>query len=151
MYNRIRHHSPSRHMSAGFTLIEIMVVVVILGILGALIIPNVVGRDDQARVAAAKSDLAALAAALNMYKLDNFNYPSTDQGLRALVERPSGFPEAKNWNAAGYLGKKTVPTDPWGNEYQYIASGNDFQLYSLGADGAEGGDGVAADLKYSDL
>jgi general secretion pathway protein G len=130
----------------GFTLIEIMMVVVIISILAALIIPNVVGRDDQARVTAAKSDLNGIANALNMYKLDNFHYPSTDQGLDALVEQPSGFPEAKNWNPNGYL--KKTPTDPWGTPYVYLATSNGFELYSLGSDGVEGGDGYAADIHY---
>ena len=141
---------PSKRLrQSGFTLIEIMVVVVIIGILGALIIPNVIGRDDQARVTAAENDLRAIANALDIYKLDNFHYPSTDQGLEALVRPPSGFPEAKNWNPNGYL--KKPPEDPWGTPYIYVASGRSFELYSLGADGAEGGEGYAGDLRYEDL
>ena len=135
-----------RAHSSGFTLIEIMVVVVIIGILGALIIPNVVGRDDQARATAVKNDLRSVANALEMYKLDNFHYPSTDQGLQALVTKPSGFPEAKNYNPNGYL--KKVPTDPWGYPYVYVNNGDTFDLYSLGADGAEGGEGKNADVHY---
>lgn len=135
-----------RKHSAGFTLIEIMVVVVIIGILGALIIPNVIGRDDQARATAVKNDLRAVANALEMYKLDNFHYPSTDQGLQALVTKPSGFPEAKNFNPNGYL--KKVPTDPWGTPIVYINNGETFELYSLGADGVEGGEGKGADIHY---
>ena len=134
---------------SGFTLIEIMVVVVIIGILGALIIPNVIGRDDQARVTAAQSDLRAIANALDIYKLDNFHYPSTDQGLEALVSAPSGFPEAKNWNPNGYL--KKIPVDPWGNQFAYIAAERKFELYSLGADGSEGREGYDRDLRYEDL
>ena len=130
----------------GFTLIEIMMVVVIIGILAALIIPNVVGRDDQARVTAAKSDLNGIANALNMYKLDNFHYPSTDQGLEALVSQPSGFPEAKNWNPNGYL--KKAPSDPWGTPYVYISTNDGFELYSLGSDGVEGGERYGADIHY---
>jgi general secretion pathway protein G len=133
-------------LTRGFTLIEIMMVVVIIGILAALIIPNVVGRDDQARVTAAKSDLNGVANALNMYKLDNFHYPSTDQGLEALVTQPSGFPEAKNWNPNGYL--KKAPTDPWGTPYVYISTNDGFELYSLGADGVEGGERYGADIHY---
>jgi len=133
----------------GFTLIEILVVVVIIGILGALIVPNVVGRGDQARLTAARNDLRAVANALDMYKLDNFQYPSTDQGLEALVTMPSGFPEPKNYNPDGYLGK--APVDPWGQPLVYLSEGNRFELYSLGADGAEGGEGYAADLRYEDL
>ena len=130
----------------GFTLIEIMMVVVIIGILAALIIPNVVGRDDQARVTAARSDLNGIANALNMYKLDNFHYPSTDQGLEALVSQPSGFPEAKNWNPNGYL--KKAPSDPWGTPYVYISTTDGFELYSLGSDGVEGGERYGADIHY---
>ena len=135
-----------RAQQSGFTLIEIMVVVVIIGILGALIIPNVVGRDDQARATAVKNDLRAVANALEMYKLDNFHYPSGDQGLQALVSKPSGFPEAKNYNPNGYL--KKVPTDPWGTPIVYVTNGDTFVLYSLGADGAEGGEGKNADIHY---
>jgi len=132
--------------SAGFTLIEIMVVVVIIGILGALIIPNVIGRDDDARVIAAKSDLNGIANALDMYKLDNFRYPSTDQGLDALVSKPSGFPEPKNYNPNGYL--KKSPHDPWGTPYIYISTADGFELFSLGADGVEGGERYNADIHY---
>ena len=135
--------------SRGLTLIEIMVVVVILGILGAMIIPNVIGRDDQARVVRAQNDLASVANALSMYKLDNFNYPSTDQGMEALVEKPAGFPEPANWAPTGYLAK--VPQDPWNTPYQYINTGDGFEVFTLGSDGAEGGEGYAADIYYSDL
>lgn len=133
-------------IQTGFTLIEIMVVVVILGILGALIVPNIMGRTGEARVTAAKSDIRAIGNALNLYRLDNFNYPSTDQGLEALVEKPSGLPEAKNWNPEGYLPK--LPKDPWGNDYIYLSPGahGAFDLYSLGADGKEGGDDQAKDI-----
>lgn len=130
----------------GFTLIEIMVVIVILGVLAALVIPNIMGRPDEARVNAAKSDIKAISNALSLYKLDNYNYPSTDQGLQALVSKPAGAPEAKNWNPEGYL--KKLPKDGWGNEYQYISPGahGHFDLYSFGADGREGGEGVDADI-----
>ena len=140
---------PARGRQRGFTLIEVMVVIVILGIMAALVVPNLAGRQDQAQVTAAKSDLRALGNALEMYKLDNFNYPSTEQGLEALVTRPSGFPEPRNWQAGGYLRK--LPTDPWGNPYRYIATGGGFELYSLGADGQEGGDSYAADLRFEDV
>lgn len=130
----------------GFTLIEIMVVIIILGILAALVVPNIIGRPDEARVTAAKADIRAISNALDLYKLDNFTYPATDQGLDALVNRPAGLPEAKNWNAEGYL--KKVPKDPWGNEFQYLSPGANgkFDLYSFGADGREGGEGVDADI-----
>ncbi|WP_437881253.1 type II secretion system major pseudopilin GspG [Pseudomonas sp. LRF_L74] len=131
----------------GFTLIEIMVVVVILGILAALVVPQVMGRPDQAKVTVAQNDIRAIGAALDMYKLDNQNYPSTQQGLEALVKKPSGNPPPKNWNQEGYL--KKLPIDPWGNVYLYLAPGthgNTFDLYSLGADGQEGGEGSNADI-----
>ncbi|WP_349814413.1 type II secretion system major pseudopilin GspG [Metapseudomonas boanensis] len=135
-----------RHKHSGFTLIEIMVVVVILGILAALVVPQVMNRPDQAKVTVTKGDIKAIGAALDMYKLDNFSYPSTQQGLEALVSRPSGNPPAKNWNKDGYL--KRLPIDPWGNEYQYLSPGSKgaYDLYSLGADGKEGGSDNDADL-----
>lgn len=130
----------------GFTLIEIMVVVVIIGVLAALIVPSVLGRADEARVTAAKTDLQAIANALDLYKLDNYDYPSTDQGLDALVSKPTGEPEALNWNPDAYL--KKLPKDPWKRDYIYISPGTHgaFDLYSLGADGREGGEGYAADI-----
>ena len=134
---------------AGFTLIEILVVVVIIGILGAVVVPNLLSRPDQARTTAAQTDLRNLSNALDMYRLDNFQYPSTDQGLQALVSPPSGFPEAKNWNPDGYL--KNLPTDPWGTPYVYERSGSDISLFSLGADGVEGGEGFNADIHLSDF
>jgi len=133
----------------GFTLIEILVVVVIIGIIGAIVVPNLLGRPDQARLTAAESDLRNLANALDLYRLDNFQYPSTDQGLEALVERPSGFPEPQNYNPDGYI--RNLPTDPWGSPYVYERDGSNFSLYSLGADGAEGGDGLNADIRYEAL
>jgi general secretion pathway protein G len=139
----------SRQSNRGFTLIEILVVVVIIGILGAVIVPNLLGRPDQARVTAAQSDLRNLANALEIYRLDNFNYPSTEQGLEALVSKPSGFPEPKNYNPNGYL--KKLPTDPWGSAYVYERSARGFVLFSLGADGVEGGDGIHADIRFEDL
>lgn len=133
----------------GFTLIEIMVVIVIIGIIGALIVPNIVGRQDQAQVTAAESDLRALGNALEMYKLDNSAYPSTEQGLEALVERPTGFPEPRNWQAGGYV--RSLPTDPWGNPYQYLATGGHFELLSYGADGQPGGEGNAGEIRFEEL
>ncbi|MCO6059445.1 type II secretion system major pseudopilin GspG [Pseudomonas sp. MOB-449] len=123
-----------------------MVVVVILGILAALVVPQVMNRPDQAKVTVAKGDIKAIGAALDMYKLDNFAYPSTQQGLEALVSRPSGNPPAKNWNKDGYL--KKLPIDPWGNPYQFLSPGSKgtYDLYSLGADGKEGGSDNDADI-----
>lgn len=135
-----------RAKQRGFTLIEVMVVVVILGILAALVVPQVMSRPDQAKVTVAKGDIKAIAAALDMYKLDNFSYPSTQQGLEALVSRPSGSPQPRNWNADGYL--KRLPKDPWGNEYQYLAPGTKgpYDLFSYGADGKPGGSELNADI-----
>ena len=130
--------------SRGFTLIEIMVVVVILGILAAIIVPKLTGKPDEARVVKAQQDIRQLESALEMYKLDNFYYPSTQQGLDALVTKPSGDPPAKNWK--GYIAR--LPKDPWGNAYQYLSPGTHGQIdiMTLGADGKPGGDGVDADI-----
>lgn len=135
----------------GFTLIEIMVVMVILGLLVAVVAPNIMGRSDQAKVTIAKTQMSNIANALDLYRLDNSHYPSTQQGIEALVSRPSGSPEPKNWNPDGYL--KSVPEDPWGNQYQYMSPGAEgaYDLYSYGADGQEGGDGDAADISVHDL
>jgi general secretion pathway protein G len=135
----------------GFTLIEIMVVVVILGILAALVVPQIMSRPDQAKVTVAKGDIKAISAALDMYKLDNHSYPNTQQGLEALVRKPSGNPPARNWNPDGYL--KRMPVDPWGNPYQYLAPGTrgPFDLYSFGADGKESGTDLDADIGNWDI
>ena len=132
----------------GFTLIEIMVVVVILGVLAALVIPNLVSRPDQAKVTAAKADIKAISSTLELYRLDNGSYPSTEQGLEALVNKPEIEPLPDNWNADGYL--KRLPKDPWGRVYQYEVPGvnntHGFDLYSLGANGRTGGEGTDADI-----
>jgi general secretion pathway protein G len=136
---------PTRAMR-GFTLIEIMVVVVILGILAALVVPNILGNVDTARLTAAKQDLKAIESALDMYRLDNFTYPSTQQGLDALVTQPAD-PNIRNWRAGGYL--KRLPKDPWGNPYQYLnpgTHGTEVDIWSMGADGQTGGDGITADI-----
>jgi len=128
-----------RH-SRGFTLIEIMVVVVIIGLLAAMIVPSVVGHVEQARVTRAHQDIQALGTALTMYRIDNFKYPTTDQGLKALIERPAD-PTIKNWRDGGYIQQGSLK-DPWGNDYQYIypgTHGHEYDLYSLGANGEEGG------------
>ena len=130
----------------GFTLIEIMVVVVIIGLLAALVVPNLMGRVGQASVTKAKADVQAIETALTMYKLDNFNYPSSAAGLLALVQKPSDD-SAPNWRSGGYL--KRIPKDPWGNEYQYSqpgTHGGEFDLYSFGADKQQGGEGENADI-----
>ncbi|WP_295797643.1 type II secretion system major pseudopilin GspG [uncultured Microbulbifer sp.] len=136
--------------NGGFTLIEIMVVIVILGVLGAMVVPSILGKTGEARMKAAKSDLRTIETALDMYRMDNFVYPSSEQGLEALLTKPSGFPEAKNWTQP-YL--KREAKDPWGNAYQYISPGSSgpYDLFSLGADGKPGGEGEASDLFASEL
>jgi general secretion pathway protein G len=133
---------------SGFTLIEIMVVMVILGLLVAVVAPNILGRGEEARVGVAKTQMRN---ALDMYKLDNFSYPSTEQGLEALVTKPAGSPEPKNWSKDGYL--PSVPVDPWGNAYQYVSPGSEgpFDLYSFGSDGREGGAEEGADISIHDM
>ncbi len=131
----------------GFTLIEIMVVVVIISVLIGLVAPNILGRVDEARVTAAQADISMIEQALEMYRLDNQHYPSTDQGLEALITKPSGSPEPKKWKPDGYL-KKGMPVDPWGNSYQYLSPGSNgaYDLYSFGADGRDGGEGYDSDI-----
>lgn len=140
--------SHPRRAPRGFTLIEIVVAVAILAILAAIVAPRVLGRLDDAAVTKARTEISALAAALNLYKLDNFTYPSSDQGLQALVARPGGQPEARNWRAGGYLDAASVPKDPWGNDYLYLSPGQhgEFDVYSYGRDGRPGGEGPDADL-----
>ncbi len=134
------------HKIQGFTLIEIMVVVVILGILAAIVVPRVMNRPDEARSVRAQTDIRSISAALKLYRLDNFTYPNTEQGLLSLIERPADLSEGTNWKAGGYI--ERMPTDPWGNEYLYLSPGQhgEFDLYSLGADGLPDGEGVNADV-----
>ena len=142
------HRTPrnrGRH-ARGFTLIEILVVIVILGILAAVVIPRVMDQPDQARVTKARQDVSSLVTALNIYRLDNFSYPSTDQGLNALIQKPIGLPAAPNWKQGGYIDR--LAPDPWGNPYQYLSPGlnGEIDVYSLGADRAAGGEGINADI-----
>ena len=130
----------------GFTLIEILVVVSILAILGALIVPKIMDRPNEARVVAAKHDIAAIVAALKLYKLDNGRYPTTEQGLKALMQKPSSEPLPGNWKTGGYLEK--APKDPWGNDYLYLNPGfkGEIDVISYGADGKQGGEGFESDI-----
>ncbi len=132
----------------GFTLIEILVVVFILALLAALVGPKVIGRTDDAKIAEAKIQIVNLSTALKLYKLDNGVYPTTEQGLGALVKKPSIAPVPEKYREGGYLEKKTVPKDPWGNDYIYVSPGahGDFDLSSYGADGKSGGEGINADI-----
>ena len=131
---------------SGFTLLEVMVVVVILGILATLVVPKIISRPDEARVIAAKQDIASLMQALKLYRLDNQRYPTTEQGLQALVARPASAPLAPNWKSGGYI--ERLPKDPWGNPYQYLNPGvhGELDVYSMAADGAPGGEGNDADI-----
>jgi general secretion pathway protein G len=137
--------APAINGQRGFTLIEIMVVVVILGILAALVAPNVISRIDDAQVNRARQDIRAVESALKLYRLDNFKYPTTEQGLEALVTQPSD-PSIRNWRQGGYLDK--APMDPWNNPYQYMYPGQqgEFDIFTFGADGQPGGEGINADI-----
>ena len=132
----------------GFSLVEILVVLVIIGLLVSIVAPNVLQRADEARIEKVRADFKNIETALKLYKLDNFNYPTTEQGLAALVEKPTIDPIPRNWKQGGYLEK--IPEDPWGNPYKYLNppefGHGDFYLYSLGADGVSGGEGQNADI-----
>lgn len=135
------------HDSRGFTLIEVMVVVAILAILAAIIVPRIMGRPEEAKRTKAQIDIKSIEEALNLYKLDNGVYPTTEQGLEALVKKPDTPPLALKWKDGGYLSR--VPQDPWGRPYRYLSPGEhgDFDVYSLGADGEPGGEGKDADVQ----
>ena len=148
---RLDGFGPARARAAGaeqrgFTLIEVLVVVVILGILAAVVVPRFFDKPGEARQARAKVDVQALVTALNLYRLDNFAYPSTEQGLEALVQKPGGSPEARNWKQGGYLDR--LPADPWGRPYVYLSPGQrgEIDVYSLGLDGQPGGENEDADV-----
>jgi len=129
-----------------FTLLEVMVVIVILGILAALVVPKIISRPDEARVIAAKQDIASLMQQLKLYRLDNQRYPTTEQGLQALVEKPATTPIPPNWKTGGYV--ERLPKDPWGTPYQYLNPGvhGEIDVFSFGADGTPGGEGNDADI-----
>ena len=137
-----------KHSQSGFSLLEVMFVIAIIGIMMGGMAAVFTGNDDKARVTLAKQDIMAMAQGLDLFKLDNRRYPSTDQGLDALVDAPDG---ADNWAPNGYI--KKLKDDPWGNPYQYVSPGSDgpFDLFSLGADGIEGGTGYGKDINYSEL
>jgi len=135
-----------RRIQRGFTLIEIMVVVVIMGVLAALVVPKLLNRAGESKIAAAKVDIATIMQALKLYKLDNQRYPTTEQGLQSLIEKPTGGPAANGWKAGGYVEK--MPKDPWGNPYQYLSPGikGEIDVFSYGADGQPGGTADDADI-----
>ena len=145
MHARALTASPSRR-DAGFSLLELMVVVVIMSILALVIVPRVIDRPDQARTARVQSDIAVLENAIKLYRLDNFRYPTTEQGLAALVERPTRDPVPDNWAENGYI--ERLPSDPWGGDYQYLSPGvhGEVDIFSYGADGVSGGEGADADV-----
>ncbi|MEC5158952.1 MULTISPECIES: type II secretion system major pseudopilin GspG [unclassified Janthinobacterium] len=147
----VANRSIRRRLARGFTLIEIMVVVVIMGILAALVVPKLISRTGESRVAAARVDIISLIQALKLYKLDNQRYPTTEQGLGALVSKPTSGPAANGWKSGGYLDK--MPKDPWGNPYQYLSPGikGEIDVLSLGADGQPGGSGDDADIGSWDI
>ncbi|MGL4826888.1 MAG: type II secretion system major pseudopilin GspG [Vibrionaceae bacterium] len=135
-----------QYRQKGFTLLEIMIVIVILGILGSMVVPNLLGNVDKADQQKAVSDISSIEQALDMYKLDNKRYPSTDQGLQALISKPTGEPEPRAYRENGYI--KRLPIDPWGNEYQYLSPGENgvIDIFTLGADNQEGGEGANKDI-----
>lgn len=132
--------------SRGFTLIELMVVILIVGVMAAVVVPSIMGRPDEARITAAKHDIAQITQQLKLYKLDNQRYPTTEQGLMALVHKPTTAPIPTNWKSEGYL--ERIPKDPWGSPYQYLQPGvhGAIDVFSLGADRAAGGEGNDADI-----
>jgi general secretion pathway protein G len=146
MYNKFRQ-------DRGFTLIELMVVIVILGILAGVVAPKILGRSDDAKITDAKVQIRNLETGLKLYKLDTGNFPTTEQGLQALVTKPTTGKIPNNYKAEGYLENKNVPKDPWGNDYVYLSPGEhgDYDLYSFGADGTRGGDGKNADIESWNL
>src|SRR5688572_16813055 len=135
---------------AGFTLVEIMVVVIIIGLLAGIVVPNVMDNLDKANVQKARADFSSLQTALKLYRIDNFNYPTTEQGLEALVTKSSIAPVPRNFKASGYI--DNLNKDPWGNDYQYMSpgEGHEYDIYSLGADGVSGGEGQNADVSVWD-
>jgi general secretion pathway protein G len=148
------HGSTRITASGGFSLIELMIVIVILGLMATMLIPRIMDRPDEARATVAATDIKAIESALKFYRLDNGFYPSTEQGLEALVTKPSGRPEPRNYKTGGYLEGDTAPLDPWGNAYLYRSpgqSGRDYEIISLGADFQEGGEDAAKDIKSWEL
>jgi general secretion pathway protein G len=150
--NSVRSPRPAggvrARLARGFTLIEIMVVITILGVLAALIVPRVVGRTDDAKIAAAKQDIASLMQALKLYRLDNGRYPTTEQGLQALIAKPTLEPLPSNWKQGGYIERSSVPVDPWGEPYKFLNPGlkGEIDVFSLGRDKTNGGEGPDADI-----
>ena len=150
---KVKKMSKHRLKESGFTLIELMVVIVILGILAGFVVPRIMGRPEEARRMKARVQIESIETALNLYKLDNGSYPTTEQGLQALVEAPTVGTLPRAWRNGGYLEKGKVPKDPWGNDYLYLSPGvhGDFDLFSYGADGEPGGEDKNADVNSWEL
>ena len=148
-----RNFPPQCQDNRGFSLIELMVVIVIMGVLAGMIVPKIMDRPDVARVMKAKQLLESVSTALDLYKLDMGNYPTTEQGLQALVEQPDNDGGSSNWRAGGYLDKGKVPKDPWNHDLVYLSPGanGEFDLTCLGKDGAPGGEGFDADINSWEL
>lgn len=149
----MKHASLCLKTENGFSFLELMVVVVILGILATYVAPRFMGRTDDAKSVKAKIDIAAIETSLKIYRLDNGHYPTTEQGILALVEKPSTEPIPANWSEKGYLEKQRVPKDPWGREYLYLSPGvhDEYDLISYGADGEPGGEGKNKDINSWEL
>jgi general secretion pathway protein G len=145
---------PGKKDQRGFTLIELMIVIVIIGILATLLIPRIMERPEEARRIKAKADIKTIESALKLYKIDTGNYPTTEQGLEALIRKPDTSPVPKKWRDGGYLEGDAVPKDPWGNPYYYTSSdkaGRDYEIISYGNDGQPGGTGKDADISSTDI
>lgn len=135
---------------SAFSLVELMVVIVILGLLAAIVVPNLVGKSDDAKVKLVQVQMKQLEEALKLFRLDNGRYPTTEEGLQILIKLPDGT-DLPNYSRSGYLGGKSLPKDPWGSEFIYVRKGGDFEIISLGADRKEGGEDMEADIKHSEL
>lgn len=146
--HRIKHSESAKQ--AGFTLIEVMVVLAIIGGMLALVAGNVIGNAGEARIKTTTSQIKLIENSLDLYKLDNYTYPTTDQGLEALITKPSGSPEPKNWKSGGYLKGGKLPKDAWGNEFVYFYESGSYEILSLGADGQEGGEEELGDISSKD-
>ena len=136
---------------SGFTLIEVMVVIAIIGGILAMVATNIIGSADDARIKTTKNQIKLVEGALDMYKLHNFRYPTTEQGLEALIQRPTSAPEPKNYQSGGYLKGGKLPTDSWDGEFMYFMDKGKYEIISLGSDGSEGGEGDAADISSQEL